>query len=87
METFLTGAIRSETAGRGSYELLPARAIMVLAKVFEAGADQHGSRNWERGIPISRIVQSALRHSFQFLAGETDEKHAEKVLWNWSVIE
>ncbi len=84
-QTFVTGAVRNSAIGRGAYELLPARAIHLLAKHFEDGAAAHGDRNWEKGMNLSRILQSALRHSFQYL--ETGESvHAVSSFWNWSIL-
>ena len=58
-------------------------ALMLdVAKHFENGALKYGERNWEKGIPISRYVDSALRHLMKDLAGETDEDHAAAFVWN-----
>ena len=58
-------------------------ALMLdVAKHFENGALKYGERNWEKGIPISRYIDSALRHLMKDLAGETDEDHAAAFIWN-----
>lgn len=77
-----TGAIRSDATGKGRYDLLPPRALRRVAVVYEKGASQKGDRNWERGIPRSRLFSSALRHTFQALEGETDEDHLAHAVWN-----
>lgn len=46
------------------------------------GAEQKGARNWENGIPLGRFVDSALRHIFQALDGQTDEPHIGQAIWN-----
>ncbi len=41
-----------------------------------------GDRNWEKGLPLSRFLDSAERHLNQFKAGERTEDHLAAVLWN-----
>ena len=58
-------------------------ALMLdVARHFENGALKYGEHNWEKGIPISRYIDSALRHLMKDLAGETDEDHAAAFVWN-----
>ena len=58
-------------------------ALMLdVAKHFENGALKYGEHNWEKGIPISRYIDSAMRHLMKDLAGETDEDHAAAFVWN-----
>lgn len=56
--------------------------ILDVARHFENGALKYGEHNWQKGIPISRYVDSALRHLMKDLAGETDEDHAAAFVWN-----
>ena len=56
--------------------------MLDVAKHFENGALKYGEHNWEKGIPISRYIDSALRHLMKDLAGETDEDHAAAFVWN-----
>ena len=58
------------------------KLMLDVAKHFENGALKYGERNWEKGIPISRYIDSALRHLMKDLAGETDEDHAAAFVWN-----
>ena len=81
-QKFETGALRDTEEGKGRYDLLPARAIELLAKHFEAGANKYSARNWEKGMPLSRYIDSALRHLFKALEGQKDEPHLVAALWN-----
>ncbi|MFQ6077463.1 MAG: dATP/dGTP diphosphohydrolase domain-containing protein [Candidatus Bathyarchaeia archaeon] len=81
-QEFSTGAHRDVQGGKGRFDLLPPRAIRALAIHFEKGCRKYGDRNWEKGIPISRYLDSALRHIFQFLQGEEDENHLIAAIWN-----
>ena len=45
-----------------------------------------GDWNWSRGIPFSRLVDSALRHINQFQRGMRDEDHLSQAIWNLSCV-
>lgn len=45
-----------------------------------------GDRNWEKGMPFSRYVDSAKRHLDQFVMGMTDEDHLAAACWNLIAI-
>ena len=77
-----TGAVRDIQDGKGRFDLLSPIAIARLAKIFENGAKKYSSRNWEKGMPLSRFIDSALRHTFQFLEGKKDEDHLMQACWN-----
>lgn len=82
-QEFASGSVRDSRAGKGRFDLLPPRAVMEVAQRFEGGADAYGDRNWEKGQPLSRYIDSALRHGFAVLEGKTDENHAAAAAWNW----
>ena len=79
---FDTGAVRDMSEGKGRCDLLPACALLRLAKHYEAGAQKYESRNWERGIRISVMIDSGLRHILKYLDGQTDEDHLVAAAWN-----
>ena len=56
--------------------------LLEVAKHFEDGAVKYGDRNWEKGIPVHCYIDSAVRHYFKFLRGDTDEPHNRAFLWN-----
>lgn len=81
-ENFSTGSRRDTRKGKGRYDLLPTRALELLAIHFENGSVKYGDRNWEKGQPLSRYLDSALRHLFKHLQGLRDEPHAVAAAWN-----
>lgn len=56
--------------------------LLEVARHFEDGAVKYGDRNWEKGINTSRYIDSALRHYFKGLRGDTDEPHDKAFIWN-----
>jgi hypothetical protein len=79
---FETGANRDLSSGKGRFDLLPPQVLRALAIHYEKGCIKYGERNWEKGIPISRYMDSAMRHFLQFLDGMDDENHLIAALWN-----
>lgn len=81
-EQHSSGAIRDIRAGKGRFDLLPTRAIRRVAGVYERGAIKYAARNWEKGMPMSRYMDSALRHLYQYLEGQRDEDHLAQAAFN-----
>ena len=79
---FETGAVRDIEEGKGRCDLLPAVAILRLAKHFEMGAVKYGEHNWQKGIPIHSYIDSSVRHLMKYLDGQTDEDHLCAATWN-----
>ena len=79
---FASGATRDMHEGKGRCDLLPAVALLRLAKHFEAGAVKYGERNWEKGIPVNSFIDSGMRHLLKYMDGQTDEDHLCAAAWN-----
>jgi len=82
-----TGATRDAAKGKGRFDLIPDLALARLAGVYERGALNHGARNWEQGLPISRLIDSATRHLVQYKMSKympelDDEDHLAHSAWN-----
>lgn len=81
-DEYPTGAVRDRREGKGRFDLLPLAGIRRLAQVFERGCNKYGERNWEKGMPVSRYLDSAIRHTLQYLDGHVDEDHLGQAAWN-----
>jgi hypothetical protein len=79
---FKTGAQRDVGNGKGRLDLFPPRAMIAISKIYEAGCIKYGDRNWEKGIPLSRFLDSGLRHIMKWEMGEKDEPHLWQAAWN-----
>ena len=82
MEKFQTGAVR-DTGGKGRFDLLPWSAIWRVTKHMEdavapdpeTGVPHYAERNWECGLPMHSMIDSAFRHLAKYMMGMTDEDH------------
>ncbi len=65
--------------------LFPTLKILQLKTLSEKDSyvmTLSGSRNWEKGIPFSRYIDSAKRHLDKYIMGMTDEDHLAAAAWN-----
>lgn len=79
---FATGAQRDCQEGKGRMDLLPFRALIAVARIYEEGAKKYNDNNWRKGIPLSRYVDSGMRHWAKWMMGWRDEPHLEQAAWN-----
>ncbi|MGE5433010.1 MAG: dATP/dGTP diphosphohydrolase domain-containing protein [Syntrophomonadaceae bacterium] len=81
---FSTGAVRDCAEGKGRTDLYQVFALMRLARHLERGAKKYNDRNWEKGIPVSKFLDSGIRHALEALSGLDDEDHLAAALWNFA---
>jgi len=81
-QEFATGSVRDTATGKGRFDLISPVALRRLARHYENGAQKYGDRNWEKGQPLSRYIDSAIRHLYDFLEGSRDEDHLAAAAWN-----
>ena len=81
-KTFNTGAVRDTSTNKGRFDLIPAFPLFRLARLYEAGAKKYAERNWEKGIPTGRFMDSAFRHLMNYQDGDRSEDHLIAVCWN-----
>jgi hypothetical protein len=79
---FETGAVRDMAEGKGDMYSMPPAAILRLSKHYELGAKKYKRLNYMKGIPISSFMDSALRHLYKYLDGQTDEDHLAAAAFN-----
>jgi hypothetical protein len=81
-QSFSTGAVRDIQVGKGRYDLLSPLALRRIAVHTENGAVKYGDRNWEKGMPLTRFLDSAIRHTYAHLGGDRSEDHLAAAAWN-----
>lgn len=56
--------------------------LLEVSVHFEEGAEKYGENNWQKGLPVSCYIDSAMRHWFKWKRGDTDENHNRSFVWN-----
>ena len=79
---FESGAVRDMAEGKGLMVVMPAAALLRLSRHYEHGAKKYGRWNYNRGIPVSSFMDSALRHIMKYLDGWDDEDHLSAAAFN-----
>lgn len=75
-------AMREPAEGKGRFDLITPFGLARLARWYELGAKKYKDRNWEKGMPFSRYIDSAFRHLVKFMMGMDDEDHLIAAVWN-----
>ena len=81
-EDFDTGSVRDTDDGKGQPSRLSTIALRELAQHTQNGLQKYGDRNWEKGQPLTRYIDSLNRHIWKIQEGANDENHYAAVLWN-----
>lgn len=86
LTTYPSGATRSNDTARLRYDLCSPIALEAYAERMALGAQVHGDRNWEKGLPASACVRHLLRHLVKWMAGDRTDDHLAAVLWNAAAL-
>ena len=81
-QDFTSGAVRDTSEGKPRPDLISPFATNRLATWLGKGAEKYEPRNWEKGIPISRCLESLERHLVKYKMGLVDEDHMAAVACN-----
>ena len=85
-QEFSTGSVRDTQMGKGRYDLVSTIALKRLARHYENGSRKYSCRNWEKGQPLSRYLDSAMRHLAETIDGSDEEDVAAAVMWNMAAF-
>ena len=92
------GAQRDNRVGKGAMHWVPWDAFFCVTRIYELGNKGRSSwrgtekvpmgqgdghdRNWENGMPILDLCQSAINHITNYIAGDRSEPHLPMAAWN-----
>ena len=79
--------------GKVRIELVPPEAVFAIATILTFGAVKYADRNWEKGMPWSRVFGALMRHMWcwwagkgptnvNFAFGDTDAETGHSHLWH-----
>lgn len=80
--THPTGAKRSSDADSERWDLITPIGLKRVAEAYHEGAVKYGDTNWEKGFPVSGLLNHAIRHIFLYLSGDRSEDHLGHASWN-----
>lgn len=68
----MTGGLKHDK-DKPDFSMISYELMEEVARVREFGARKYSRDNWRKGFKVTRSLAAALRHIFQFLAGETND--------------
>lgn len=77
-----TGAVRSSDAEEFRYDLISPVGLKAVARACAEGASKYSDFNWEQGMPVSDLLNHAIRHLYEYLSGDRAEDHLGHAAWN-----
>lgn len=87
---FKSGMVRDIADDKPMYVLCYQPMLKRWAELMTRGAKKYGKNNWKLANgqeELERFQDSALRHMYQWLSGDTSEDHAAAVFFNISGAE
>ena len=79
---YATGAVRSADRNNVRYDLITPIGLKRLAETYAEGANKRGAHNWENGMPVDDLLNHALAHIYDYLAGDRSQDHLAHAAWN-----
>ena len=85
---YSTGAQRDSRGGKGAFHWMPWDAVWLVSNIYERGnkgrskTGDGNDRNWENGMPLIDLLQSAMNHITAHISGDRTEAHISQAIWN-----
>ncbi len=76
------GATRSKKVDGLRYDLISPIGLKRLAKRYHVGAEKHGARNWEKGVPKEIVINHMFGHLVKYQEGNAFEDDLAAIAWN-----
>lgn len=78
--------------GKLKWSLVDFKSLEGMVRVLEMGAKKYDPHNWKKGMPVSQVSESLMRHLYAFLNGEDHDKesglhHISHVMCNAMFLE
>ena len=62
--------------GKRKWSLVDFESLEPMVEVLEFGLKKYSKDNWKKGMPVSEVCESLLRHVFALLKGEEFDKES-----------
>lgn len=63
--------------GKPKWSLVDFNSLKPMVAILEFGAKKYSKDNWKKGMPMSEVIESLLRHTFALLNGEMDDQESK----------
>lgn len=76
MEDFNEPQALRYNEGKRQWSLVDFKSLESMVEVLEFGAIKYDPYNWTKGMPVTKVSESLLRHMFAFLKGENKDSES-----------
>ena len=59
------------------WSLVDYEAMKDMVRVLEFGALKYDAHNWRKGLPVTEVIESLLRHIYAYLEGEDNDPESK----------
>lgn len=84
------GAVREADPSKPLIGCISPVAKRALGRLMAKAEDKYkahgGCRNWEKGMPVTRVIESIERHIADFQMRDEKEDHLAAIMWNAMVL-
>lgn len=63
--------------GKVKWSLVDFKSLEPMVRVLEFGAQKYAPENWKKGLKVTEIMESCLRHIFSFLEGQDNDTESD----------
>lgn len=72
--------------GKRKWSLVEFKSLEPMVEVLEFGAKKYAAHNWKKGMPVTQLIESMLRHTHALLDGEDcDQESGLSHVWSYTV--
>lgn len=74
------GLAERKNSGKPQLSMIDLKCLEPCAKVLEYGANKYARNNWKKGMPMSQLLDSLLRHIGDLQAGLTHDLESGELI-------
>lgn len=78
--------LREDKEGKPDFTLIPYGPLKRIALRFGIGARKYSKFNWQEAPDTQTYKESLLRHTLQYINGDTDEDHLSAIAVNSMIL-
>lgn len=86
LTTFKSGAFRAPQKLNVRFDLITPVGLRRLAETYAEGAVKYSDENWLKGIEARNLMNHAMTHINEYMAGDKTEDHLSHAVWNLMAI-
>lgn len=63
-------------SGKPQWSIIDFESLEPMVRVLEYGTKKYSRNNWKKGLPVTEIIDSLMRHTISLLNGEDNDQES-----------